>query len=70
MLRNVKLTQLLPCKPDIEPYECSMKQVPRCMHPDLTAKLEAEVDKIITTSFRREVQYPIWLANIVRSKNK
>lgn len=40
------------------------------MHPDLAAKVEAEVEKLITPKFIWEVQFPISLANIVPIKKK
>lgn len=35
------------------------------MHPDYTGKVVAEVDKLVKSDFVKEVQYPVWLANIV-----
>lgn len=40
------------------------------MHPDLAAKVVAEVDKLVKTDFVRGVKYPVWLANIVPFKKK
>lgn len=37
----------------VEPNQLSMKQAPRHMPPDLVAKVEAEVDKVISTGFIR-----------------
>lgn len=54
----------------IEPDRLTVKQAPKCMHPDLAAKLEAEVDKVVTTGFIQEVQYPLWLTNIARSRRR
>lgn len=45
--------------------QCLMKQAFRYMHPAQAAKLEAEVDKLVTVGFIREV-----LANIVPVKRK
>lgn len=45
-----------------------MKQAPRHMHPDLEAKVEMEADKLVTASFIREVQYPVWLAKLSQLK--
>lgn len=36
-----------------------VKQVPKRMHLDLAAKVEAEVNKLITVKFILEVQYPV-----------
>lgn len=49
----------------IESDKHHVKQVQRCMHPDLAAKVETEVDKVVNAGFIREVQFPIWLANVV-----
>jgi len=48
-----------------------IKQPQRRFRPELTIQINAEVDKLIRANFIREVQYPIWLANIipVRKKN-
>lgn len=40
------------------------------MHPDLTVEVYAEVDKLVTIGFIRELQHPIWLANIIPIKKK
>lgn len=40
------------------------------MHPDLTAKVEAEVDRLIMAKFIQEVQYLVWLPNVVPVKKK
>lgn len=40
------------------------------MYPNLTAKVEVEVDKTVTVGFIRDVHYPIWLANVVPVKKK
>lgn len=47
-----------------------MKQAPRHMHPVFVVKVEAEVDKLATVDFIREVQYHILLANIVLINRK
>lgn len=47
-----------------------VKQAPKRMHPDLAAKVEAEVDRLIMAKFIREVQYPVWLANVEPVKKK
>lgn len=49
----------------IKPNKSPVKQVPRRIHLDLNAKVETEVDKLVTTCFIQEVHYPISLANIV-----
>lgn len=54
----------------IEPEKRPVKQAPRRMHPDLAAKVEAEVDRLIMAKFIWEVQYQVWLANIVPVKKK
>lgn len=45
-----------------------MKQALRPMLPDLVAKVNPEVDKLVKAGFVREVQYQIWLTNIVLDK--
>lgn len=40
------------------------------MHHDMAAKVEAEVNKLVNVGSIREVQYLIWLANIVPVKKK
>lgn len=42
----------------------------RRMHADFAAKVEAEVDNLITAGFIREIEYPIGLVNIVPTKKK
>lgn len=49
----------------IEAERCPMKKALRCMHPDLSAKVEVKVDKLVKVGFIREVKNPIWLANLV-----
>jgi len=47
-----------------------VKQPQQRFHPELTIKINAEVDKLIRANFICEVQYPIWLANIVPVRKK
>lgn len=54
----------------IEPDQRPVKQASRHMHLDLTANVKAEVYKLVMVGFIWEVQYPIWLANIVPVKKK
>lgn len=52
----------------IESDRRPVKQAPRRMHLDLTDKIEAEVDRLITAKFIRELQYLVLLANVVPIK--
>ena len=45
-----------------------VKQAQRRFHPELMVQIE--VNKLIEADFIREVQYPIWLANIVLVRKK
>lgn len=54
----------------IESGRCPVKQVMRRMHPDFAAKLEIGVDKLVKADFIKEVQYPIWLENIMLVEKK
>ncbi|XP_028085335.1 uncharacterized protein LOC114286368 [Camellia sinensis] len=54
----------------IHPEKRPVKQPQRRTRPELTAQIEAEVDKLINAGFIREVKYPTWLANIVPVKKK
>lgn len=54
----------------IYPERHPMKQAPRCMHLNLAAKKEAEVDMLVKADSIWEVAYPIWLANVVLVKKK
>jgi len=47
-----------------------VKQPQRRFRPKLTIQINAEVDKLIRANFICEVQYPIWLANIVLVRKK
>lgn len=49
----------------IDPAVKPVKQAQRRFRPDLQGQIVAEVDKLIAAGFIEEVQYPIWLANIV-----
>ncbi|XP_058216876.1 uncharacterized protein LOC131327758 [Rhododendron vialii] len=49
----------------VHPEKRPVKQAPRRTRPELTSQIEAEVDKLLTAGFIREVKYPTWLANIV-----
>lgn len=40
------------------------------MHSNLVAKVEVEVDKLVTAGFIWQLQYPVWLANKVLVKRK
>lgn len=40
------------------------------MHPNMATRFEAEGDKMEKAGFRNEVQFPIWLANLVPTKKK
>lgn len=54
----------------VEPERCPVKQVLRRMHPDLTNKVDTEVHKLLQDGFVREVQHPVWLANVVPAKKR
>ena len=56
----------LPVSEGVKP----VKQPQRCFRPELTIQINAEVDKLIRANFIREVQYPIWLANIAPIRKK
>lgn len=45
-------------------------EVSRHTHPDLAAKVEARVDKLVKAGFIQELQHPIWLLNMVLVKKK
>jgi hypothetical protein len=49
----------------IDPQFRPVKQQPRRFRPELQDSIIAEVDKLITAGFIKEVQYARWLANIV-----
>lgn len=40
------------------------------MHLDLAVEDKVEVDKLVKDGFIRDVQFPIWLANVVPIKKK
>lgn len=42
-----------------------IKQHPRKARHDITNKIEEEVEKLLKTSFLRNVRYPKWLANVM-----
>lgn len=54
----------------LEPDRHPIKQTPRCINPDVSTKLEAEVDKMVKAGFIMEVQYPIWLTSVVPIKKE
>lgn len=58
------------CRLVIEPEKGPMKQAPRHRHPDLPAKVEAEMDKLVNAGVIREVQHCICLANVASVKKK
>jgi len=47
-----------------------VKQPQRRFCPKLTIQINTEVDKLIRANFIHEVQYPIWLVNIVPIRKK
>nr|AAK92670.1 putative gag-pol precursor [Oryza sativa Japonica Group] len=49
----------------IDPQFRPVKQPPRRLRPEFQDQVIAEVDRLITAGFIKEVQYPRWLANIV-----
>lgn len=49
----------------IDPQYQPVKQAPRRCRPELQDDIIAEVSRLITAGFIKEIQYPRWLANIV-----
>lgn len=49
----------------IDPQYQPVKQAPRRCHPELQDDIIAEVSRLITAGFIKEIQYPRWLANII-----
>lgn len=54
----------------IDPQFRPVKQPPRRLRPEFQDQVIAEVDRLITAGFIKEVQYPRWLANIVPVEKK
>lgn len=54
----------------IDPNLKPVKQMKRHFRSKLQDQIIAEVDKLITVGFIREVGYPTWLANIVHIRKK
>ncbi|XP_020094171.1 uncharacterized protein LOC109714136 [Ananas comosus] len=54
----------------IDPTVKPVKQAQRRFRPNLQGQIVAEVDKLIAAGFIEEVQYLIWLANIVPVRKK
>lgn len=54
----------------IEPERRLVKQAQRYMHPDMVAKIEVEVDKLVKAGFTRKVQYPIYSVNVILIKRR
>ncbi|CAL2265601.1 unnamed protein product [Prunus armeniaca] len=54
----------------VKPGTHPIKQTQRHFSPELLGQIEAEVDKLITIEFIREVKYPIRILNIVPVKKK
>ncbi|GAA0154978.1 hypothetical protein LIER_12810 [Lithospermum erythrorhizon] len=48
----------------------TIKQAQWWFRPELVSSIEAKVNKLIEKGFIREVQYPMWLANIVPVRKK
>jgi len=62
---NVVVHKLAVSK-DVKP----VKQPQRRFCLELTIQINAKMDKLIRANFIREVQYPIWLANIIPVQRK
>ncbi|KAI5340165.1 hypothetical protein L3X38_019439 [Prunus dulcis] len=54
----------------VKPGTRPIKQTQRRFRRKLLSQIEAEVDKLITAGFIREVKYPTWIVNIVSVKKK
>lgn len=55
-------------KLNIDPTHMSVRQKARNFMDDKKEGMKQEVAKLLEASFIREVQYPIWLANVVLVK--
>lgn len=54
----------------IDPRVKPVKQAQRRFRPELQNQIITEIDKLIQAGFCEEVQYPVWLANIVPVRKK
>jgi ribonuclease HI len=61
-------TEVMVHKLNVNPSMHPVKQKRRVFAPERNAAVMAEVDKLLTTGFIREVYYPEWLANVVMVK--
>ena len=61
-------TEVMVHKLNVNPSMHPVKQKRRVFAPKRNATVMAEVDKLLTASFIREVYYPEWLANVVMVK--
>ena len=50
---------------NVIPSSRPIHQKVRCLHSDKQRIIQAEIDKLLTTGFIREVEYPDWLENVV-----
>ena len=50
---------------NVIPSSRLIRQKVRRFHPDRERIIQDEVQKLMTTEFIREVEYPEWLANVV-----
>uniref|UniRef100_A0A2N9IKM3 Uncharacterized protein n=1 Tax=Fagus sylvatica TaxID=28930 RepID=A0A2N9IKM3_FAGSY len=61
-------TEVMIHKLNVNPSMHPIKQKRRVFAPERNAAVMAEVDKLLTAGFIREVYYPEWLANVVMVK--
>jgi hypothetical protein len=61
-------TEVMVHKLNVNPSMHPVKQKRRVFAPERNAAVMAEVDKLLTAGFIREVYYPEWLANVVMVK--
>uniref|UniRef100_A0A2N9HHE1 Uncharacterized protein n=1 Tax=Fagus sylvatica TaxID=28930 RepID=A0A2N9HHE1_FAGSY len=61
-------TEVMVHKLNVNPSMHPIKQKRRVFAPERNAAVMAEVDKLLTAGFIREVYYPEWLANVVMVK--
>ena len=54
----------------VNPNAKPMKQPPRKYRLDMEERIKLEVQKLLKVRFIEEIEYPIWLANIVPVKKK
>ena len=55
---------------NVIPSSRPVRQKVRHFHPNRQRIIQSEMDKLLTTGFIREVEYPNWLANVVVDPKK